>query len=413
MKYLFKFIILSTLIATVVNAKNITDDFAASLAKYSYESKQDFAKKFKTYSNTGTSTNKISSATVSGVRYFIIEDKNKTIVAIRGTANMKNALTDVMASEEQFLNYKFVHVHHGFYSIAKQIYKTIKLNTKKPVVIVGHSLGGAVALLYGAMLSERDVKVSIFTFGMPPVANKAFLKKYNHLEHNRFHHVFDPVPTLSKPTIQVFQKQLQFKSLQALKGSIKNMIDTIQNIPDKFRHQGFSHTITNKLNISAQTLKESLFFKTCSLYFDYHKIDNYLQAVISNKIKKINKTKNQEIALSSSKHKSIPTPQITIIPSILKGTTPLEVEFYIDDSQNKSKLYYFSFAGQEMITEKIRNNKVRHLFTKDGKHDVKIALKDAKGEIKEFNFVVETREPTFEEYQEIVSKEFLEYKSKN
>jgi predicted lipase len=262
---------------------------ASKLASDAYLEKQEFVNIYKTQHN------KIATAITHGVRYYIIEDFSNTIIAIRGTDSIRNMITDVMASEQSFLDDESVLVHKGFYDIAKEIFQIIKLDTKKDTIIVGHSLGGAVSLLYGAMLEEKGLKnISIYTYGMPPVVNKPFLDKYKNLTHYRHFHIFDPVPSLSKPTIQLFETQKRFKAFLSSKDTISNMIDTIKNIPDKYRHHGITNTIKKNLDIRKEELEKSLFFKTCTLYFEYHKIENYIKALISMK-KEYIKVEDQKI----------------------------------------------------------------------------------------------------------------------
>lgn len=387
----FHFMFLSSCFAFTVDER-----IASKLAKDSYLTKSEFAKIYKTKKNI------ITTAKASGVRYFVIKDNHNTIIVIRGTDNIRNAITDVMAVDSEFLGNETLVVHQGFYDVSKKLFKAINLNPKKPVVIVGHSLGGAVSLLYGAMLVEKNIDVSLYTFGMPPIANKNFLQYYKKLNHHRYFHIFDPVASLSKPTIQLFETQIKFKSFQSLKGTISNMITTIQNIPDKFRHHGNSYPITDKLNISEDQLNDSLFFKTCTLYFDYHKIDNYIYALSKDFLPK----KDQHNSTHQEK-------KIRIIPSVIKGTTPLEVEFYIETNGIEIDSYYFNFAGKEQIVSSLKNNKISHTFYKKGNHNVMIALKDKHNKVVSANLSISTREPTFQEYQNAMLKDFNEYMNQN
>ncbi|MGB5866949.1 MAG: lipase family protein [Arcobacteraceae bacterium] len=395
MKIILKNFLLSGLVSISSFALEINEQIASKLAKDSYLSKNDFAKNYKTKHNS------IITAQKNGVRYYLLEDNQNTVIVIRGTDNIRNAITDVMAVDSSFLGDETLIVHQGFYDVAKKLFKSINLNPKKPVIIIGHSLGGAVSLLYGAMLAEKNIDVALYTFGMPPIANKQFLQHYDKLKHERYFHIFDPVSSLSKPTIQLFETQMKFKSFESLKGTISNMISTIQNIPDKYRHHGVSHPITDKLHISEEQLNQSLFFKTCTLYFDYHKIDNYIYALSKHLVdKRETKKKKQQR-------------KIKIIPSVVKGTTPLEVEFYIDTQDIEIDSYYFNFAGKEQITKTLNNNKISYTFRKKGQHKVVIALKDKNSNVVSTTITITTREPTFQEYQDAILKGFDSFKQQN
>lgn len=403
MKQILRFFLFLILFYSFSFGMQVDHQIASKLASDAYLEKQQFAN---IYYKAGQ--NSVNTAKTDGVRYYIVEDKENTVIVVRGTDNIRNVITDVMATEDIFLDDPAILVHKGFYDVTKKIFQQIKLDTTKNIIIVGHSLGGAVSLLYGAMLKEKGLKnITVYTFGMPPVVNKAFLEKYKSLTHYRHYHIFDPVPTLSKPTIQLFEIQKKFKAFLSSQDTISNMISTIQNIPDKYRHHGITNTIKNQLEVSKEKLENSLFFKTCTLYFDYHKIDNYIKALKDLKKEYIQVTK--EKIVYQPKNQPIPKKYIKVIPSTLKGTVPLEVEFYIDSEGVDIGMYYFNFGGEEVLLENLSNNKISHTFKRSGKHNVKIALKDTKNNIVETNFEVQTRKPTFQEYQEAMGKEFAEF----
>ena len=296
-------------------------------------------------------------------------------------------------------------VHKGIYTIAFNLLKKIKLNGEKPIYITGHSIGGAISLMYGAMLYEKGLSPVIYSFGMPPVVNNAFLAKYKDLKHHRFFHIFDPIPSLSKPTIQVFKTQMEFKDFKSAKKTISNMIDTIQNIPDKYRHHGYHKRINIELAKLQNAVRNSLFFQTTTLYFDYHKINNYLKAIQLAKPVNTN-SKTNDILYTTD---TTPERSIEIIPSITQGTIPLEVEFFVDTAGYDIDLFYFNFGGKEVLKQDLPNNKISHTFKTEGKHKVKISLKDKYGNMVETELVVVTRQPTFQEYQNAFGKEFMEF----
>lgn len=402
-KNLAKILLGICLLSTSILGLEVNEQLASQLASDSYLDKMEFAKKYKTKDNS------IMTAQASGVQYFVMKDDDNTVVVIRGTDNIRNAITDVMAVDSPFLGDETLIVHEGFYNVSKKIFKTIKLNPNKPVIIIGHSLGGAVSLLYGAMLAEKGLDVSLYTFGMPPIANKNFLNNYKNLKHERYFHIFDPVASVSKPTIQLFETQLKFKSFESLKGTISNMMTTIKNIPDKYRHHGEKHPITDKLHIPQEELNNSLFFKTTTLYFDYHKIDNYIYALAQQLHKKANmdEVAIQKEELEKKKRK------VKIIPSVTKGTTPLEVEFYVDTQNVDIVSYYFNFAGKEVVKDELKNDKISYTFRKKGKHKVTIALKDKYDNVVKTTLTISAREPTFQEYQDAMYKDFFKYKKEN
>lgn len=86
-------------------------------------------------------------------------------------------------------------VHRGFQAYAETalsvpaesqgtqpLIEKLKTDRTSSVIITGHSLGGAAATLYGAMLLERGVpaeRMQVISFGAPPVANIGFSQRYS------------------------------------------------------------------------------------------------------------------------------------------------------------------------------------------------------------------------------------------
>jgi len=105
-------------------------------------------------------------------------------------------------------------VHTGFYSswlhtrkvIMPHVTKALARHPSYKLVLVGHSLGGAVATLAGLDFKARGWNVHVTTFGEPRLGNKALNTYINtrfnitaHQQFNKLHrvtHAGDPVPLL-------------------------------------------------------------------------------------------------------------------------------------------------------------------------------------------------------------------------
>jgi hypothetical protein len=105
-------------------------------------------------------------------------------------------------------------VHTGFYSswlntrkvILPYVTEALEKYPNYKLVLVGHSLGGAVATLGGLDFKARGWDPHVTTFGEPRLGNKEFNtyidERFNitaHHEYNKFHrvtHAGDPVPLL-------------------------------------------------------------------------------------------------------------------------------------------------------------------------------------------------------------------------
>ena len=121
------------------------------------------------------------------------------VFAFRGTEPriFKDVITDAMAWKKviPYGNDKSpIRVHYGFLraykSVRDRVHRiaTERLRGDKPLVVVGHSLGGALATLCAVdmqyMMEEKLLRsgsrvVYCFTYGSPRVGNRAFAKSYD------------------------------------------------------------------------------------------------------------------------------------------------------------------------------------------------------------------------------------------
>lgn len=143
---------------------------------------------------------------VSGLRIYINHDPKDSAqwVMIRGTANLPNIRDDLefVGREEHELG---INVHAGFDNSLQECLPWIiaRLDPEKPVWVVGHSLGGAVAALLIATLDHRGfTDVSGITFGQPKFTDSHGVAKLAHLRLLRIVHEEDPVPLLPPAMIE-------------------------------------------------------------------------------------------------------------------------------------------------------------------------------------------------------------------
>jgi triacylglycerol lipase len=144
----------------------------------------------------------VSDLAGSRVQVTLFKDPHADIqwIAIRGTANPRNVVVDgrVKIIWEPRLG---VYLHGGFLHAAREAYDAIqpRLDPGCQIRITGHSLGGAVALILTALLSEATAGYQLgrtVTFGQPMVTDSngvKILKKYPLL---RVVNRWDPVPIL-------------------------------------------------------------------------------------------------------------------------------------------------------------------------------------------------------------------------
>ena len=132
------------------------------------------------------------------VSYFIAtnDSTHTQVIAVRGTSNVENAIVDI-ALKLTLDKLTGLRMHVGFSSAAKQIYSEIKPLLKKDYTIntIGHSLGGAVALVLAKYLDTENYRVGeVITFGQPKVTNLAGAKTFQNLNITRVVTPLDLVP---------------------------------------------------------------------------------------------------------------------------------------------------------------------------------------------------------------------------
>lgn len=146
-------------------------------------------------------------------------DKRIISIVFRGTvpSNSTDVLTDLNAFGTIFRpehGEDEIMVHTGFRDAMMSFYANENkicidgMRTLDQVIaernandifwISGHSLGGAIATLYSAMLIERDINpanIVAYTFGAPAVGNADFVKKFDNLINlHRIRNLHDIVP---------------------------------------------------------------------------------------------------------------------------------------------------------------------------------------------------------------------------
>ncbi|MFP3515847.1 lipase family protein [Pseudomonas sp. SIMBA_077] len=94
-------------------------------------------------------------------------------------------------------------VHRGFYLAAKQLYAQLsayleKDLTPEKVLMCGHGVSGAIALILGQMLRHRSltIDVQLYTYGAPRAGDAAFVKAAESLMHSRVVNHHDPLPSM-------------------------------------------------------------------------------------------------------------------------------------------------------------------------------------------------------------------------
>jgi predicted lipase len=120
------------------------------------------------------------------VKYFTANANNAQFIVIRGTSNFANVKSDILASPV-FDALSQIWLHKGFRDAALGIFHNLenaypRIVPAKKTIIVGHSLGGAIANVLGIYLHQNNFCLDrIITFGQPKITNKNGLAAYSNL----------------------------------------------------------------------------------------------------------------------------------------------------------------------------------------------------------------------------------------
>jgi len=115
---------------------------------------------------------------------FVVRDERHTIVAFRGSDDVRDWLTNLRAWTG---NSPYGRVHRGYYDVLRsfvdELHGVLTDDTaRRPVVLTGHSMGGALAVLGGAFVSDLIADGietgGIYTFGQPYVGNRKFSHEF-------------------------------------------------------------------------------------------------------------------------------------------------------------------------------------------------------------------------------------------
>lgn len=121
---------------------------------------------------------------VTDTRARLIETSGDLIVAFRGTADLRNWLTD-LDWRKTALHWADGKVHGGFNkaleSVAELLDHAIDPKDHRRIWVTGHSLGGALAMLFALRLRARRNRAvaGVYTFGQPRLGNLRFSLGYN------------------------------------------------------------------------------------------------------------------------------------------------------------------------------------------------------------------------------------------
>lgn len=124
---------------------------------------------------------------------YVIYNRYTTFIVFRGTSTLTDWKADLNISQEEMYGDKHVKIHRGFkrqyWSVKDDILKCVEKNLYRPIVVIGHSLGGALAQVCAVDIKMRHnvlCDISVFTIGSPRVGNRSFVNLYNKMIKNSY-----------------------------------------------------------------------------------------------------------------------------------------------------------------------------------------------------------------------------------
>ena len=195
---IFLFAILTSTVNAAPNSRTMLFCAISSLASYTGDTNFLMRSMLKSYSFE-IQPIEMDSKKIR-VRAFLIENpaEDFKIVSICGTESKKDARTDIRFGKIDFDENS--QVHHGFLNYTDELLKLAQdeiIATDKKIVLTGHSLGGAVAILTAARLLDFGIasdRIEVVTFGAPAVGDKNFAAEFeNRMQLTRYEMQADPV----------------------------------------------------------------------------------------------------------------------------------------------------------------------------------------------------------------------------
>jgi triacylglycerol lipase len=168
----------------------------ALMAHFAYQPDSIIEKFYRNYS---LSVGRLSSEKVS---YFILTDAKNSIqyLSIQGTKYFRNIVLDMEFSERTD-SVIGARLHRGFDKTARELYRELEnrkqLNPDLPVIITGHSLGGATGVICALYLAKSGYTIrKVITFGQPRITDAEGARMFDRIPLLRVVNYGDIIPFL-------------------------------------------------------------------------------------------------------------------------------------------------------------------------------------------------------------------------
>jgi hypothetical protein len=133
---------------------------------------------------------------------FITHNDKVVLISVRGTQETPDILRDLDARQVPYEE-GVGQAHRGFYGafqaakVFAERYLEAFYTGEQTLIVCGHSLGGAIALLLAEWLRTNwSQDIQLYTFGAPRAGDRAFVQAAEALPHHRLVNHNDPVPAV-------------------------------------------------------------------------------------------------------------------------------------------------------------------------------------------------------------------------
>jgi hypothetical protein len=221
---------------------------AAYIAQATYQSENDMTA---VLTNQGYTINLFTQIQGYSVGFLLAtnDTAKKHLLAVRGTSNIDNVIVDaafVLVPDKL----SGIDLHQGFLLSTRDIFQLVRteLNPEYTIDTVGHSLGGAAALILAMMLDAQGYHIGeVITFGQPKVTNISGSRKFKHLDITRLVTPKDVVPLVPpvdpmdlmnlsifwhQGTEIILYKNNKYSVLSGI-NSMKRAVDFLNEMPDE------------------------------------------------------------------------------------------------------------------------------------------------------------------------------------
>ena len=141
----------------------------------------------------------------SSTQAFLTHSDKIVLISVRGTQEMlADTGRDLDARQVPYEGIGQAHrgFHGGFLAVKPFVERYLEAfyTAEHTIIVCGHSLGGAIALLLAEWLRRRwSDDVQLYTYGAPRAGDRAFVQAAQALTHHRIVNHDDPIPALPLP----------------------------------------------------------------------------------------------------------------------------------------------------------------------------------------------------------------------